>query len=947
MLLTATVAVAQVETNFIDNCGLDDPSALPLPPVEKKSFEHTITQLDEPTVMRQIGMQRIGGIPTPVFGRAGALSGKTIYLSPGHGFTWTSISGNFVWQTQRGTTNQIVEDLVSNETLSQYLIPMLQNVGAQVFSVREPDMNKNLVIVDNSDGAPAYVEAGAGFGNSSLAGWGRPTFPMTGDTLPFSMGGNRLMNANTAQTASATFTATIPEDGFYSVSIAYTQFTSRVPDAHVVVQHAGGDTHFRVNQRRHGGTWVPLGQFYFRAGTPGKVVVLNDSTAPMSTVSIDAVKFGGGMGLIQRDGNASGVSARPRYEESARYGAQFLGAPLSVFAPTSNAPASDRTNDISTRSRWAAWMHEPGEDAIYVAWHTNAFNAAAVGTNTYVYGPNPPDGTLNFTGVAGSDTLATAIHTEMINDFKATSGLNQPMWRDRGVNSASFGETNPNNNNETPAVLIEVAFHDAAFDANFLKEPNFRYIAARAIAQGIIKYFAAKDATPTKLFPEPPTRVAALNQPNNEVIIKWNAPATDTQNVRGQAAIKYRVYSSADGLGWDNGVETISTSLKMPLAAGQTRYFKITAVNDGGESFPSSIVGAKAPQVGKEFVLVVNAFERMEAAIAPTESFPASTGLGTVLRVILPRMNDGNRVRMYGKSLGDNGVGFDSCDAESVSAQSVSTLPYSAIAWFSARGKNGNANPSAAEATALRAIAQRNQPIFFSGNLPDATLLTDVLAASVSTAPANQTVSLSGFFSTFQNMTIQSDFGAGQSATPTASSMTLGTYSNASTAAIGTPTKSLYFGFPFEGISNSATQTTLMRKVLDYLAPLPFDGGILVEDAGYAGDSGTDDAGSTVLVDGGSGVDAGTPMLEDAGMNVSDSGTPMIDAGADAGIPVYDGGLSLVDGGPMMEPIKEPIVRPLLTPQQFDAPRGCGCQSSGAVWVFICAVWLMRKSHRS
>ncbi|MBI5607373.1 MAG: hypothetical protein HY902_00675 [Deltaproteobacteria bacterium] len=40
----------------------------------------------------------------------GGLSGKTIYLSPGHGFTWTLSLG--AWATLRGYTNGLVEDLL-------------------------------------------------------------------------------------------------------------------------------------------------------------------------------------------------------------------------------------------------------------------------------------------------------------------------------------------------------------------------------------------------------------------------------------------------------------------------------------------------------------------------------------------------------------------------------------------------------------------------------------------------------------------------------------------------------------------------------------------------------------------------------------------------------------------------------------------------------------------
>ena len=71
---------------------------------------------------------------------------------------------------------------------------------------------------------------------------------------------------------------------------------------------------------------------------------------------------------------------------------------------------------------FAAWDHETGEDAVYVAWHTNALNGTAVGTEVYVYGPNPVDGTLNFTGVPGSDVLG---QSDLANELERTS---RPPW---------------------------------------------------------------------------------------------------------------------------------------------------------------------------------------------------------------------------------------------------------------------------------------------------------------------------------------------------------------------------------------------------------------------------------------------------------------------------------------------------------------------------------------
>ena len=69
-----------------------------------------------------------------------------------------------------------------------------------------------------------------------------------------------------------------------------------------------------MNQRRHGGTWVLLGRFHFDAAQPARVVVQNDS-AQAGNVSLDAVRFGGGMGFIDRGG---GVCRAPALRGVAR-----------------------------------------------------------------------------------------------------------------------------------------------------------------------------------------------------------------------------------------------------------------------------------------------------------------------------------------------------------------------------------------------------------------------------------------------------------------------------------------------------------------------------------------------------------------------------------------------------------------------------------------------------
>ncbi|HEY3414881.1 MAG TPA: PQQ-binding-like beta-propeller repeat protein [Armatimonadota bacterium] len=66
----------------------------------------------------------------------GALTGKTIAISPGHG--WTSNSTGTGWATQRGYWQGIIEDFLNPEFM-QYLNNFLVNNGATVYPCRELD----------------------------------------------------------------------------------------------------------------------------------------------------------------------------------------------------------------------------------------------------------------------------------------------------------------------------------------------------------------------------------------------------------------------------------------------------------------------------------------------------------------------------------------------------------------------------------------------------------------------------------------------------------------------------------------------------------------------------------------------------------------------------------------------------------------------------------------
>jgi N-acetylmuramoyl-L-alanine amidase len=626
----------------------------------------------------------------------GILSGKTIYLSAGHGFTWT----DFGWRTQRGNTNGIVEDLVSIEAVNQFLIPYLHAMGAYVVTVREPDLGSEAVIVD--DGS-AVVEGTPEETPVADAGWGEVALPIVDDDVnPFASGGARALVAKTDATGGLVYDADLPADGFYNVYASYVQGPDRVSDAHFVVRHSGGETHMRLDQRRHGSTWVLLGRFHFEAGDAA-VAVLDDSVDAGAIVSVDAVRWGGGMAVHDRGG---GTNDRPLAEQCARYYTQWNGAPPSVFA----AASDDGTSDVGARSRFAAWEHEDGEDAVYVAWHSNAPTPRR-GTSSYTYGAGPPPQPLSsFSGVPGSLELQAAIHQQIIEDVRSEW---DPEWTDEGQYTAYFGEVNPSHNPEMPAVLLEVAYHDTLEDADQLRDPGFRRIMSRAIAQGIAEYFAERDGVPLVLPPEPPSAVWVRNDGDGGLEVGWREPEATPGG--GDPPTGYFVRVSTNGLGFDDGAWVEETRFTLDgLAPGDVRFVRIEAANEGGRSLPSHVVGAAVAASGRASVLVVGGFDRLDAGQLPVDDLSAFD-LDVVQRMVLRRMNEFAYAERHGHAVVGAGFSFDGATDDAIELGDVALGGYQAVDWFTGEDSVGNAPLAAISRDALADYLDGGGRVFISG----------------------------------------------------------------------------------------------------------------------------------------------------------------------------------------------------------------------------------------
>ncbi|MFN9703188.1 MAG: N-acetylmuramoyl-L-alanine amidase, partial [Planctomycetota bacterium] len=576
----------------------------------------------------------------------GALAGKRIAVSPGHGYYWHTTLG---WTTQRGVIDGLIEDIHTAEIANQYLIPFLNNLGADVVMAREHGEVPADGLADNDAGAPGYVETG-GWSLSASAGWNGGSY--------------RFANVSTvAETATATWTIPVARDGLYPVFACFRTGTNRTPAARYRVEHSGGTSDVVVDQQVDNVTWAHLGNFWFTPAAPARVTLSNLSSAPGGVIA-DAVRLGGGLGSLVRGGTTSGQA---RWREAARYWAQFAGAPSTVWDSISGGQDSD--DDVTARPRFAEWRTA---DA-FVSLHTNAGGGA--GTDTFIY---------NGGATAGSAALSAAVHTQIVADLRANWNA---AWVDRGQKTANFGEVRLLST--MPGILVELAFHDTpgSLDHTSLHEPEFRYLAARAYARGVLRYFA-----PTAPFPpEPPTALRVTQDGARGLRVAWDA---------APGATSYTVEQSLDGKGFVQVAAVAATNWSTgPLPHHSLRSFRVRAWNRSGRSFPTEVLTAGTDHLAQAQVLLVQGFDRVDRNVKGPDNTRDYTRLvGDAIR------RDANGSR-----------GFDAASNEAVSLLRVSLLPYQAVVWSLGEESTADETFSATEQALATAYLNSGGSLLVSG----------------------------------------------------------------------------------------------------------------------------------------------------------------------------------------------------------------------------------------
>ena len=549
------------------------------------------------------------------------LQGHHLSLWASHGMYYDKNKSK--WQWQRPSLFLTREDLFTQTFVVPYLIPMLENAGAIVFTPRERDWQKNEVIVDNDqptqDNVVHYIETSSGekWQMADTCGFAFHAGNYYDKENPFRSGtARKIRTTSKKKVSTASYIPLIPERGKYAVYVSYQTVDGSVDRAQYSVYHQGVRTDFIVNQQMGGGTWVYLGTFDFDEGCDEQnCVVLTNYCKDKGYITTDAVRFGGGMGNISRGGSTSGM---PRSLEGARYFAQWSGMDYDVYS--SKNGNDDYGDDINARSLMTNYLaggsvYMPTVKGVNVPIELSLAVHSDAGyhqNGTDIYGTlgictTTKEGNLLYSsGLSRSMgyEFAQSLLENVNRDITAKYGT----WATRSIRDKNYSESRVP---EVPCAIIETLSHQNFPDMKMAHDPNFKFTLARAIYKTILRFVTGKHNEKYIVAPLAPTHFRVDIDKKGNAELEWEERKDELE--KSADADGYILYIKEGNCGWDNGQYVKSKSFYISLKPNIQYDFKVVAVNDGGKSFPSETISAYYYPQNKKKVLVVNGFHRLSA----------------------------------------------------------------------------------------------------------------------------------------------------------------------------------------------------------------------------------------------------------------------------------------------------------------------------------------------
>lgn len=791
-------------------------------------------------MMSAAGMVPVGAQPT------GPLSGKIVYTSAGHGWQWSDTLNRFA--TDRGDNNEIVEDFGNQDQMTFYADYLLR-AGATVVPMRPVGRQTNEFVLDNDSAGVTFTGT---WTNSTASVFYDEDYGVSG-------GGNadavsyRSASIGATETATATYapTLTATQEGFYPVYTWVADGSNRTSQLYRV-NHSGGATEIRVDHRLVGKGWVYLGTYHFEAGTGGNVQISNQSTAGGSVVIADAIRFGNGMGDVVSGpagiGQPGGViSGYPREDENSLHWLwRAVGQGNSAAAVTGGG-------NVSAPSRMAEHMNAAAfGQSVFISFHSNAGGGrGAVGLiDSDQFTPNQA-------------SLALYTGRQINQDMQALNGQFEHNWSTRTTHtfSGGFGEIDEGATAEMDMTIVETAFHDSVEDAQLMRDPKVRDQLGRSTYEATLEYFDNFGglATPVTL-PSAPVNVRTASAASGEVTLNWSAGPT---GVAGQAATGYRIYASANGYGFDGGTAVADGATNTVTLSGYDPalpyYFKVVAVNAGGESKGSEVM-AVVPNGGVRSVLIVNGFDRNERT--QNVRYPYAFTADSLVDRVRPRGNNSfdytvqtaNAIHAHAPDIRVN-----STSNEAVISGAVSLGNYDAVIWILGEESTATDTFNTTEQTKVSTYLAGGGKLFVSGAelgfdldaqgggaaFFNDTLKSDYVADDAGTynvVAAGGSI-FTGLSFAFDNGALFYNVDTPDRISPLGGATAALNYSSGSGAAgiqytdVGTGSQLVVFGFPFETITTAANRTAVMGRIVDYFglteAPTEIDA-VLDNDDGAA-----------------------------------------------------------------------------------------------------------------
>lgn len=596
---------------------------------------------------------------SPVIQRPqGPLLDKVLYIGAGHGWTNDNTSTG-LWFTQRPALLGMVEDFGNQDQLT-VLADAAFRGGATVVPMRPVGHQPVERVLDQLNEFQVRFHGE----------WADSTQPY-GFRLPDTQGpGYRFARASLRETAVARYRPVIPHADWYPIYAFAVAGPDRVRQTYRIVT-PGVSREVHVDHRIVGGGWVFLGEYFLPVGNVSYVEVTNLVDDPAVAdgnhyVVADAIRFGNGRGDFNR---GYGISGRLREDEASVY---WVGRTL---PPQDMGVAwwveNDHDANISVPARMAAYMNRETSatvgTAVYLGFHSNARPETAA----------PQRGALSLlTRTTESRTLLQEEWAGVLVDstnalLSEARGLPVPwvVHPSRFVSFINYGEIRrDSHNNEMPATILEVAFHDNAEDVELLQNLPFRRMVADACVSATVAFLrevrGEAALEPDSLLPPSRPYLAGVSQVNTTstlVDLAYWMPA-------GGGAKDHVVVEVGPLQGAYRRLGQLPNPPRIDLGTTQPTKLRLIAIGPGGESLPSRELAVSGQGTTLPRALIISGFEAEDRsleihALDPGPfNFPTGTS-GTFTRISPRWINPHDQVIRVIGSFSPNQFAWDSVTA--------------------------------------------------------------------------------------------------------------------------------------------------------------------------------------------------------------------------------------------------------------------------------------------